>query len=463
MVRYRALLHHFHRRLEGEALSNLAGVVGDQIPQQQLDRLRQCGCRQRVFTPLTTFWNFLAQVLSPAQPCREAVRRVQAARRQRRKSLICSGTGGYCQGRRRLPEGLLQTIWQAVASRLSKVSSPDILWRRLRVAVVDGTTLSMPDTAANQAAWPQSRGQKPGCGFPVMKLVGLFSLATGAVHALATGTLHNAEHALFVQLWNTLTSDFDLLLGDRNFGSYAIFAALQCRGLHGVFRLNARRKIDWRKGRRLGKFDRTVAWYKPKPSELTWWLPELAPDSITVRVLKVCVPVPGFRTRVVFLTTNLLDAKEFPAAALAELYRRRWQIELFLRHIKTTMRMDVLRCLSPQMIRRELHMHMIAYNLIRALMLQSSRAYNTPLCRLSFKGTCDSLRQWAPHLALAAAIPAVYSRLFRSMLQILAADIVPLRPNRSEPRVVKRRPKNYRRLTKSRHLVGNLPHRNRPK
>jgi hypothetical protein len=296
-----------------------------------------------------------------------------------------------------------------------------------------------------------------------MKLVGLFSLATGAVHALVTGTLYNAEHALFVQLWNTLTSDFDLLLGDRNFGSYAIFAALQWRGLHGVFRLNARRQIDWRQGRRLGKFDRVVTWYKPKPRDLTWWLPQPVPDSITVRVLRVCVPIPGFRTQVVFLTTSLLDEKQFPAAALAELYRRRWQVELFLRQIKTTMHMDVLRCLSPHMIRRELHMHMIAYNLIRALMLQSSWAYDTPPCRISFKGTCDCLRQWAPHLALAAAIPSVYTRLFRSMLQILAADIVPLRPNRSEPRAVKRRPKNYRRLTKPRHLMGNLPHRNRPK
>jgi hypothetical protein len=461
MAHYRGLLHHFHRHLAGEALSSLAGIGGDLIPARQFDRLRRFGCRQRVFTPAATFWSFLAQVLSPAQPCRETVRQVQAARRLHRRSRICSGTSAYCQARRRLPERVLQATWETIAGQLSDAASPKMLWRGLRVGVVDGTAVSMPDTAANQATWPQHSGQKPGCGFPVMKLVGLFSLATGAVHALVTGTLHNAEHTLFWQLWNTLIAGFDLLLGDRNFGSFPIFAALRRCGLHGVCRLHHRRKVNWHKGKRLGKFDRLFTW--DKPPKLLWWLPQPAPDSIEIRILKVVVTIAGFRTRVLLIATDLLDPRQFPAEALAELYRRRWQVELCFRHIKTTMRMDVLRCKSPAMIQRELHMHMIAYNLIRTLMLQSALTYATPLCRISFKGSCDTLRQWTPHLALAAATPALYRRLFRSMLQILAADEVPLRPNRSEPRAVKRRPKNYRRLTKPRHLMGNLPHRNRPK
>ena len=459
MAVYRGRLHHFQQRLAGEALSNLAGVVGYCIPRPLLARLRNCGQRQRLFSPLATFWNFLGQVLSPGQPCRETVRQIQATRRRRRKSLISSGTSAYCQARRKLPEATLQAIWQGAATQLGKGASPDMLWRGFRVGVVDGTGVSMPDTAANQDAWPQPSAQRPGCGFPVMKLVALFSLATGAAHALVTGTLHDAEQTLFPRLWSTLTSGFDLLLGDRNFGSFAMFCALRQCGLHGVFRLHQRRKIDWRKGKRLGKFDRLVTWNRPP--KLSWWLPEPVPDSITIRILKVCVPIAGFRTRVLLVSTTLLDAKRFPAHALAELYRRRWQVELYFRYIKTAMHMDVLRCLTPGMIRRELHMHMIAYNLIRGLMLQSALTYATPLCRISFKGTCDTLRQWAPHLAATAAIPALYSRLFRSMLQILAADLVPLRPNRSEPRAVKRRPKNYRRLTKPRHLMGNLPHRNR--
>lgn len=461
MAIYGGRLHFFQQRLAGEALSNLAGIVGHCIPDQLLARLSNCGQRQRLFTPLATFWNFLLQVLSPGQPCRETVRQMQAARRRRRKSLISKGTSAYCQARRRLPEAPLQTIWQGLATKLTQESSPNMLWQGLRVAVVDGTTVSMPDTVPNQTVWPQPRSQKPGCGFPIMRLVGLFSLATGAALALATGNLHNAELTLFPHLWSPLTSGFDLLLGDRGFGSFAMFGALRRCGLHGVFRLHQSRKIDWRKGKRLGRFDRLFTWDKPR--ELSWWRTEPAPDFLTIRVLKVCVRVPGFRTRVLFLSTSLLDPKRFPANALAELYRRRWQIELFFRHIKTTMHMDVLRCRTPEMIRRELHMHMIAYNLIRALMLQSALKYATSLCRISFKGSCDTLRQWAPHLASAASCPALYGMLFRSMLQVLAADVVPLRPNRSEPRALKRRPKNYNLLTKPRHLMGNLPHRSHPK
>jgi hypothetical protein len=462
MTHQRGMLHSFHRRLAGEALSSLAGVVGNLIPEQQFDCLRRSGRRRRLFTQTATFWSFLAQVLSPAQVCRETVRQVQAARRRRGKSKICSGTSAYCQARRRLPERLLQGLWEAIASELSDATSPTMLWQGLRVGVVDGTTLSMPDTAPNQAVWPQSKCQKPGCGFPIIKVVALFSLATGAAHRVATGTLHDAEQVLLRQLWGSLSNGFDLLLGDRGFGSFALFGALRCCGMHGVFRLHQQRKVNWRNGKRLGKSDRLFAWKKPDDT-LLWWLPQSIPNSLEIRILKVTVPIAGFRTRVLLISTNLLDPKKFPPEAIAELYRRRWQVELFFRHIKTTMHMDVLRCKSPAMIRRELHMHMIAYNLVRTIMLQSALTYNAPLCRISFKGTCDTLRQWAPHLDFVSPTPVLYNRLLRSMLQILATDVIPLRPNRSEPRAVKRRPKNYHLLTIPRHLMGNLPHRNHPK
>lgn len=461
-MKYRSRgLEGFHRRLASESFSSLAGLLGGWIPAEQRAELRRSGHRKRTFTPMTTFWNFLAQVLSPNQPCREVVRQVQVARRRRGKFSISSATGTYCLARRRLPETCLQTIWKRMAAQLTKVSTPDMRWLGLRVGLIDGTTVSMPDTPENQALWPQSSTQKPGCGFPVMKLVGLFNLATGAVHALATGNLHNAEHALFVQMWSTLIATFDLLLGDRNFGSFATFAALHVSERFGVFRLHQGRKVDWRKGRRLGKYDRLVTWTKPK--NCTWWLPDPIPESVTVRIIKVSIPIKGFRTQVVLLSTNLLDPKLFPAKAIAELYRRRWDVELIFADIKTSMHMDVLRCKSPEMIRRELHMHMIAYNLIRALMFEAAVTCHTPMNRISFKGSCDSLRQWAPHLAAVATKPSLYRRLFRYLLTTMTDDQLPLRPNRSEPRAVKRRPKNYHRLTKPRHLMGNLPHRNRSK
>ena len=454
-------LRGFQRRLAAESVSNLAGVLGRWIPARQHQCLRRCGRRRRLFPPLASFWNFLAQVLSPPQPCRETVRQIQARRHARRLAAISSSTGAYCQARRRLPEAVLEPIWPEVAHALAATASPAMHWKGYRVGVVDGTTVSMPDTAQNQAVWPQSSTQKPGCGFPLMKVLGLFSLATGAVHAVVTATLHQGEHALLSDVWKTLTADFDLLLGDRQFGSFATFAALQLCGLEGVFRLHYGRRVDGRTGRRLGKSDRLLTWNQPP--KLAWWLPHPVPDALAVRVLKVAVPIPGFRTRVLFLATTLLDPQRFPADALAELYRRRWQVELFFRDIKTVMHLDVLRCLSPDMIRRELHMHLIAYNLIRALMLEAALLHATDLRRLSFKGTCDTLRQWAPHLAFVAAHAALCRRLYRALLRTLAQDLLPLRPNRSEPRAVKRRPKNYHLLTKPRHLMGNLPHRNRPK
>lgn len=334
------------------------------------------------------------------------------------------------------------------------------LWLGLRVGVVDGTTLSMPDTPANQALWPQPSTQKPGCGFPIIKLAAVFSLATGAIHALAYGSLHNAEHALLQSLWPVLQT-FDLILGDRNFGSYVNFARLLALGIHGVFRLHQGRKMDWRKGKRLGQNDRLVTWQKPPKTSCDD--PKNLPDFITLRVLKFTVAFPGFRTHKIILVTDLLDPILYPAARLADLYLARWGVELFLRQIKITLRMDILRCLTPHMIRRELHMHFIAYNAIRAIMLAAAETARTPVARISFKGSCDTLRQWIPTFLAAAGNKGIYRRLWRQLFIILARDSVLLRPGRSEPRAVKRRPKNYNHLTKPRHLMGNLPHRNYPR
>jgi len=323
---------------------------------------------------------------------------------------------------------------------------------------VDGTTISMPDTSANQKPWPQPSSQKPGCGFPIMKLVAVFALATGAIHAVASGSLHNAEHAMLPSLWSCLKAGFDLLLGDRNFGSYANFCTLGRLGLHGVFRLHQGRKMDWRTGVRLGPKDRLVVWRRPPKLHGSKRQP--IPETITVRVLMFHVQFPGFRTQTVFLATDLTDPIRFPPETLARLYLMRWRVELFFAHIKTSMRMDVLRCRTPRMVNRELHMYLIAYNAIRALMLEAASRSTVALDRISFKGACDTLRQYAPHLAAIGNSPPAYRRLLRSMFDALANDLVPLRRPRSEPRAVKRRPKNYHRLTRPRHQMGNLPHRN---
>lgn len=459
MLFWPSRLQCYARQVAARSSADLAGIIGPLIPPESLRALDDCAQRDRIFTPRVIFWAFLAQILNPGQSCREALRGIQANRARRRQKPISSDTGGYCLARRRLPEKTLASTWQQMAHIMAQNIPPDFLWLGLRVGVVDGTTLSMPDTSANQAVWPQPSTQKPACGFPVLKLAAVFSLATGAIHAIALGSLHNAEHALLQTLWPVLQT-FDLILGDRNFGSYVNFARLLASGVHGVFRLHQGRKIDWRQGKRLGPNDRLITWQIPPKT--SWTNPEKLPESITLRVLKFTITVPGFRTQHVILVTDLLDPIRYPATQLAKLYLKRWEVELFLRQIKITLRMDILRCLTPRMIRRELHLHLIAYNAIRTLMLDASGTTRTPITRISFKGTCDILRQWIPPLRSAANNAKLYRHLIRTLFRILATDTVPLRPERSEPRAVKRRPKNYNRLTKPRHLMGNLPHRNRP-
>ncbi len=451
-------LARFHRRLAGRSGSDLAGVLGPWLPRPELAALEHSDARRRIFTAPTAFWHFLSQILNPGQSCRETVRGLQASRLRRRRTPISARTGAYCQARGRLPLPLLERFWQQIATGLASQISSNHRWLGLRVAVIDGTTFSMPDTPANQKPWPQSASQKPGCGFPIMKAVALFNLATGAVQALASGSLHVAEHALLKSLWPAFQPQFDVLLGDRNFGSYATFATLHRLGRHGVFRLHAGRRMNWRSGRRLGPNDRLVVWPRPVQLKETPHVPAQLP----IRVLRFHVPVPGFRTQIIVLATDLIDPVLFPTEALARLYLLRWRVELFFAHIKTTLHMDVLRCRTPDMIHREIQMHLIAYNLIRGLIAQAAARSSIPVDRISFKGACDTLRQYTPHLANTGRSPQAYRRLYKSLLVTLASDQVPWRPNRSEPRAVKRRPKNYHLLNKPRRQMGNLPHRNHP-
>jgi hypothetical protein len=444
------------------SLSELGALLQRYVPLKSLEKVET---RKRSWPSIATACAFLQQVLNPGQPCRETVRASNIARLSSRRRPVSDNTSAYCQARRRLPEHLLQQLWESLAQRLEAAVPVAQRWHGLRVGVVDGTGLSMPDTSANQRLYPQPSGQKPGCGFPVIKLVALFSLATGAVHAFAKGGLRkNHERNLFHELWHVVVAGFQLLLGDRGFCSFADMYLLKMKGVDSVFRLHQGRHVNWRKGKKLGQHDRLVQWRKPHKRP-NWLSPQqfaALPELWTVRMLKFQIQVRGFRTRAVTLATTLLDPVAFPAADIAELYGRRWSVELFLRHNKTTLRMDVLRCLSPEMIQREIHTHWIAYNLIRTLICDAAQTRNMPVSRISFKGALDIVRQWLPALHAAAANPKRFRRLYRVLLLTLAQDLVPLRPNRSEPRAVKRRPKKFHLLNKPRHLMGNLPHLNRP-
>jgi hypothetical protein len=449
-----------------DSLEQLYGLFGELIPRKLL-RASEKGVnsRDRSLPPRVTFWAFVAQVMNPGSSCRETVRKVEAwwrwAQKDRSGSLSASA---YCQARARLDKATLALIGGQIALTLERHTLRAEHWLKGRtVKIVDGTTVSMPDTPENQSAWPQPTSQKPGLGFPQMKLAGLFSLASGALLDHATGDLHVHENQLFRQMWIRLSRG-DIILADRGFCSYGALANLSRRGVDSVMRLHQARAIDFRKGRRLGEDDRLVIWERP-PKPPTAFSPQefdALPQTLVVRLIRLRVAAEGFRTRTVVVATTLLDPELYPADAIRALYAERWGVELHFHQIKTLMSLDILRCKSPDLIEKELLIHLIAYNLVRVLMQRSAHLHHVSLERISFKGSLDTARHFADVIHAASSSPRKQQRLIDDMLALIASDLLPGRPGRSEPRAKKRRPKNFQLLTKPRSQMGNLPHRNRP-
>jgi hypothetical protein len=324
--------------------------------------------------------------------------------------------------------------------------------------VVDGTSASMPDRPDLQRAWPQPSGQKPGCGFPVMRMVAVFCWASGCLLEWAADSLHVSELTLVRRLYKRLAAG-TVVLGDTLFGSYYDLVLLRQQGLDGVFRLHQRRPTDLRCGTQLGCNDHRITWTKPKikprnVSDRDW---AGVPESLTVRHVQVAIDIAGIRSRMLNLVTTLMDPVAYPAEKLAELYRDRWMVELNIRSLKTTLGMEVLKGQSKDMVLKELQIYQLAYNLIRLLMWRAAQACNEDPRRLSFAGTQQRINALLPRLAACRSL-AEYRSATMTLLEQIGADILPDRPNRIEPRAVKRRPKNYRRLTIPRHEARRMPY-----
>lgn len=423
-------------------LDGLARLIGGFIPPEIFT-----GGRERCYSPWVTFVAFLGQVLTRGSACRESVRRVQSWCVAERVPLPDDSTSGYCQARARWEVAQVKEAHEHLMQWFEGRGEP-ASWRGRRVRVLDGCGVSMPDTAQNRKVWPYAGGQKPGCGFPTAQLVGLFSLATGQLTRFAFADWKAHEIPLARQLIPWIEPR-EILLADRGFCGWVFMALLQRKGVDVLLRLHQARRT------KVGR----VSWPKPPRSSATWdeslWA-EL-PEELQLRVVTFRVEVKGFRTKEVTVVTTLLDTRQYPDEAIAELYRRRWAVELFFREIKTVLGLDVLRCRSPELIEKEVWMQVIAYNVIRALMLEAAEAHRVPLDRLSFKGTVDTLRQWTPLLAPALFVSRVARR---ELLRVIAADLLLHRPRRSEPRAVKRRPKVYQLLTKPRRQMRVSPSRN---
>jgi hypothetical protein len=360
----------------------------------------------------------------------------------------------YCQARKRLPLAVYDWLVERTAAAV-RTASDSARWLGHRVWIVDGSSFSMPDEPELQRHFGQPAGQRKGCGFPVAKWLALFDVATGMLLRSTTAPLRTHDMSQVGPISDGLEPG-DVVLGDRGFCSYAHLAMLLQRGLHAVFRVHQQQIVDFTPGRLTarrkgpyprpqglpssrwvlahGAMDQIVVWFRPK-SHPRWMSAdefEMLPAEIAVRELRYRVETPGYRVREITLVTTLLDASAYPATELAELYSKRWRVELNFRHIKTSMKMDVLRCETVEGILKELAVFSLAYNLVRSVMLESARMRGVDPDRV---GLIDAVR-WLIGM--------------EGMSWAAVLVINPSRRGRVEPRVVKRRPKQYMRMTKPR-------------
>jgi Transposase DDE domain len=409
----------------------------------------------RIFSPLVTLAVFLGQVLSDDHSCRSAVARLLAWRAARGLPECSPDTGGYCKARRRLPDSLLPRLTRESADRIEKHELRDWLFHGRRVVIVDGSTVSMPDTPANQRDYPQHSNQKRGCGSPSARIVVLLSLATGCVLDAAIGASKGkltGEHALLRSLHGRLKRG-DILLADAYYSSFDAVMTLVQMGVDVVMRQTGNRSTDFRRGTRLGHEDHLVAWHRHR-NRWKWMSREMfaaMPRVLLMRELRVRVEQRGFRTKEFVVVTSLLDAKEYPRDELVGLYRARWNAELDIRSIKQTLRMDTLRCKSPELVRKEIWAHLLAYNLIRGVMAEAARQHEIWPRRLSLQGARQTLDAFRTELATAKVQER--SRISSLILRTISYHRVGDRPDRVEPRVIKRRPKPYPRMQVPRRLA----------
>jgi len=445
-------------RLRQCTLSQIEAAVGRFVPAAAFQPARSA--RERPYSLHRTFWCFVWQMLNEQASCREVVRQLQALLALQGGPPLDEGNSGYCQARARLPLDLLESTLADTARAADQRVGPTGFLEGRTVKVIDCTTLTLPDTEENQQLYPQPKFQRPGCGFPLLKLMVIGSLRSGSVLHTVRGNYYQNEMRLFHLARPTLAAN-EIVIYDRAAGHFVGAVQVRAQGADLISRV-AVRQIDWRQGRRLGPDDRLVVWRKgeKKPkylSEAEW---AQLPDQVTVRVVRVRVSPKGFRTRELTLVTTLLDPQLYPAAEIAQAYLRRWKLELCLDDLKTTLGLDRLRCKSPAMVHREIFALLIAHNLARCVMAEAACQHDVPLERISFTGTLDALRHFSA--ALAHCRRARQRRhVWAELLRTLAADLVPLRPHRREPRAVKRRPKPYALLNKPRHQYKETPHRSR--
>jgi len=415
-----------------------------------LDALNEHGVtfRDRLFNPVTTIWGFLSQVLSDDHSCRDAVARVIAHRAARGAKVCSPNTASYCNARSRLRMDVLRTLAKRTAQELQAGAMRQWKWHGRSVFIADGSHVSMPDTAQNQASYPQPEVQRPGIGFPLARLTVLLSLATGACHDLAMAPYAGkgtGEKTLVRQLYDMLKPG-DVVLADALFDDYFIAWELRQRGIELVARAQYER-VDTQTVQS-GPDGDVILWQRPnKPHGMKGEQYRTYPKTLRMRQVSVDARGKDNRVEQFKVITTILDAA-IDGGQIGALYERRWGGEVDIRSIKATMQMDVLRCKTPEMVRKEIWAHLLAYNLLRTVMAVAAAESGIEPRQVSFKGAKQAVTAFAPKIE--AAPSEERAALIDALLRAIAYHRVGDRPGRWEPRARKRRPKPGVRLMQPR-------------
>lgn len=394
--------------------------------------------RERLYPPTETLSMFLSQAMSEDRSCQNVVNRHAVRCLAGGLPISSVRTGGYCRARQRLPLDLIRGLTSCLGRQLDDATPPSWLWNSRRVRIVDGTTVTMPDTQENQSAYPQQRGQKPGLGFPICRIVGVTSLENGALINAAIGRFNGKggdEQTLLRSMWSTFSAG-DVVLADAFFTTYFFIAEMQKKGVDLLMEQHGSRRLttDFRRGKSVGSRDHIVD--IPKPKKRPSWMSDddylKAPDFLRLR---------EFKSNGKVMVTTMLSSQQYNKNDLAALYKKRWQVELDIRHIKDTLGMNILSCKTPEMALKEIWVYMLAYNLLRVLMAQSATQHDLLPRQLSFKH-CLQLWLWA-----LSEINLLNDEATTGLMYLIAQQKVGQRTGRVEPRAVKRRPKAYPLLT----------------
>jgi len=428
----------------------------DILPSSRLDEIFEeevISYRSRVYPPIVTLWAMLYQALSADKSLSNTVKCITTWLTAAGVQPPSSDTGAYSKARGRLPESVLQRLIPETAHHLGQGVPQEHHWCERAVKVYDGTTVLMSDSAANQEEYPQHGNQAQGCGFPIARLVVFFCLITGAVVSACIAPWTMSEIVMSRLLYKDLEAN-DVAMADQAYGSYVDLALIQQQGADGVLRKHHARHTDFRKGNMNGIGDHQVTWQKPvqRPDHMSEEEFAMIPETLMVREVCLRLSLKGFRDQRIIVVTTLLDAQRYSAKQLTRLYGWRWPAaEVNLRHLKTTLKMEMLTAKTPEMVRKDIWAHLLGYNLLRSLMEYAAPLAYDARTQLSLQGARQHFNQMLA--LLATATQTIRKRLYAHLLENIASDLLPARPNRHEPRVVKRRPKSFPRMRQSRSIL----------